>query len=563
MSSIVQDLRLHFRCEFEISEETKGVAPFDRVLRLVQQWILKKHRGDSRGLTGNWFYDSGRWISPQSQRIRIEVESTQGDDVDARLWAIRYEHPDGIGRDEKAAGQRQWRTDIALASKGETVVFSMQVSYYLLPGHFGPEPKVPDPSSPLLIKNLFQAPGLVTYSGSQPLTSRENEVTADDADLLVERIFDKNRRCPLVYVSREFSTGEAVLDPNELAWKLAGLAPVYIADSNWLDKETERRLPPEYRCWNGRIRVYLPDVRAERPADYRRHRFFTPDDVRNAGTQEITRIIVQSLARRIVLTSTVANVDDVRLRRHEQELARLKSQLATAPPAEMVELLESINRELDIKYRTAEAERAALAERLELAELVAQDQEDEMNRLRFQEKDQRTDAISQRQLRAVAEEKLKRFSDLKNLPSSIIECCEFFAAAFPDRIAFTPRALDSASRSNFPKVDAVWNAVWHMVSTLYPLAFDSSQRVDMENEFRARSGIEFSFNEGGQTKNNRKLMRSRTEAYEGEEIDITPHLKLQTGNNYFRFYFNIHRDKRLLIVGECGHMDTAGTAKRK
>ena len=40
-------------------------------------------------------------------------------------------------------------------------------------------------------------------------------------------------------------------------------------------------------------------------------------------------------------------------------------------------------------------------------------------------------------------------------------------------------------------------------------------------------------------------------------------IKLQTANKYFRFYFNIHRKKRILIVGDCGHLDTAGTPKRR
>ncbi|MBS1830478.1 MAG: hypothetical protein JST93_34565 [Acidobacteria bacterium] len=564
MPSVVQDMRLHFRCEFEISHEGSKQAPFTRVLEEVQKWVLSKHRGDTRGLGGAWFRDTGRWISPLSQRVRIEVDSAHGDAGD-QFWAMRYEHPDGIGRDERGSSQRQWRTDISLSTRGESVVFSMQVSHYLLPGHFGPEPAVPDPSSPLLVKNLFQAAGLVTYAGSQPLTARENEVTPDDAELLVERICDKNRRCPLIYVSREFGSGETVLDSNDLAWKLAGLASVYVAESNWLDKETERRLPPEYRCWNGRIRVYLPGVQFDRPNDHRRHRYFTADEVRRDGAQEITRIIVQSLARRIVLSSAagVANIDDVRLKKQEQEFARLKNQLATAPPAEMMELLESINKELEHKYRTAEAEKATLAERLEFAELETQERDDEISRLRYQEKEQREDALAQRQMRSAAEDRLKKFSGLTDLPESILECCHFFAAAFPDRVAFTQRALDAAGRSDFPKVNAVWNALWHMVSTLHPLAFDAERQIDVEDEFRARSGIEMSFNEGSQTKGNSKLMRSRAELFEGESIDITPHVKLQTGNKYFRFYFHIHRKKRILVVGDCGHLDTAGTSKRK
>lgn len=563
MPSVVQDMRLHFRCEFDISQEGSRRPPFEQVLEMVQKWVLSKNKGDTRGLGGAWFRDTGRWISPLSQRVRIEVDSSSVSGG-SRFWAMRYEHPDA-GRDERGTSQRQWRTDIAISTQGESVGFSMQVSHYLLPGHFGPEPQVPDPSSPLLIKNLLQARGLLTNAGSQPLTVKENEVRPDDAELLVERICDKNRRCPLIYVSREFASGEAALNSNDLAWKLAGLASVYVAESNWLDKETERRLPPEYRCWNGRIRVYLPGVQFDKPNDYRRHRYFSAEEVRRDRPQEVIRIIVQSLARRIILSSAagVTNIDDVRLKKQEQEFSRLKNELATAPPAEMIELLEAINKELDHKYRGAEAEKASLAERLEFAELETLEKEDELKRLRYQEKEQREEAITQRQLRSSLEDRLKSFSELTELPESVQDCCLFFSRAYPDEIIFTQRALDAAGKSDFPKVPAAWNALWHMAKTLHPLAFDSDKQIDLEHEFSARSGIEMSLHEGSQTKGNSKLMRSRVEQFDGESIDITPHLKLQTGNKYFRFYFHIHRKKRVLIVGDCGHLDTAGTSKRR
>ncbi len=478
---------------------------------------------------------------------------------------MRYEHPDTSK--DRGSSFRQWRTDLSLTTAGNAVVFSMQISHYLLPGHFGSEPEVPEPTSPLLVKNVFQSPGLVTYAGSQPLTAKPLEVTADDADILVERISDTNRRCPLIYVSREFASGEPVINPAQLAWSLAGLAAVYVAESNWLDKATEKLLPPDYRCWNGRVRVYLPNVRFDRPQDSKRHRYFTPEQIREQGVSETERIIVQSLARRVALSSAtpVSNIDDVRLKRQEEHFERLKSQLASAPPAEMLDLLECINKELEQKVQTAEAQRQSLADQLEWRQLEVEAKDDELKKSRYQEESLRSAANVEREKRAAAEARANSLAEMSELPESVEDCCRLFIGAFPDRIEFTERGLASAKRADYPKISTVWTALWHVANTLHSVAFSSSESgVDLEDEFRRRSGIEMALSEGKLTKANSKLMQSRRQSHNGETIDITPHLKLQTANKHLRIHFHIHKKRRIVIVGHCGdHLDTAGTAKKK
>jgi hypothetical protein len=58
-------------------------------------------------------------------------------------------------------------------------------------------------------------------------------------------------------------------------------------------------------------------------------------------------------------------------------------------------------------------------------------------------------------------------------------------------------------------------------------------------------------------------MKKREDSYEGEQIDITPHIKLRAGNEHFRIYFGVLRSKKLLVVGECtNHLETAGSRRR-
>jgi hypothetical protein len=58
-------------------------------------------------------------------------------------------------------------------------------------------------------------------------------------------------------------------------------------------------------------------------------------------------------------------------------------------------------------------------------------------------------------------------------------------------------------------------------------------------------------------------MKKREDSYEGEPVDITPHIKLRSGSEHFRIYFGVLQSKKLLVVGECiDHMETAGTRRR-
>jgi len=69
--------------------------------------------------------------------------------------------------------------------------------------------------------------------------------------------------------------------------------------------------------------------------------------------------------------------------------------------------------------------------------------------------------------------------------------------------------------------------------------------------------------EGEMTKNDNKLMRLRSDIYNGAEIDITPHVRFDKDTT--RAYFCPYRsgETRIIVVGHIGHLKTAGTRRRK
>jgi hypothetical protein len=128
---------------------------------------------------------------------------------------------------------------------------------------------------------------------------------------------------------------------------------------------------------------------------------------------------------------------------------------------------------------------------------------------------------------------------------------------------FSERGLESVRKADYSDIGGCWEAMWAMSSDLYRLFFENDEVGDVERKFRELTGIEMSMTEGSQTKADKRLMKKREDTYQGEKVDITPHIKLRSGNEHFRIYFGIVRSKKLLVIGDCtDHMETAGTRRR-
>ena len=56
-------------------------------------------------------------------------------------------------------------------------------------------------------------------------------------------------------------------------------------------------------------------------------------------------------------------------------------------------------------------------------------------------------------------------------------------------------------------------------------------------------------------------MNGRKIKFEGHDVEITPHIKLDDDST--RIYWGACIEKQVLVVGFFGHMDTAGTRRRR
>jgi hypothetical protein len=523
----------------------------------VQSWLSRTYKGeDAAVLRKAWIRNKGIWSPQKDHKVMAQVKSLRDENARLLHWAMRYEHPDA-GRGESRF--RRWRTDIAVSTnKDGSKSFAVRVSHYRLPGHVGIDLDDPQSSSPFLVKGLISTPQLNCFVDSNPLRTKAIELTDVTMEAFIASVGDATRKLPIVYVSREYQSGETVIDADKLAWVLAGLANVYVAESNWTDKITERLLPRDLQCWNGMVRVYMPGVDLRKPSDSVRHRYFYPDFLRSAGQEGFQFGLVKSLSIRSVSSSAalVHSIDDIDRYETEKQLQSLRAQLTIGDTAEEIKAnyeaytkeIEKQNTELSLRVKVWENQSADKDEAINKAESERNFFRADNDRLRRSIQDSSTAQAA--------------FLSLSNLPSTKVSICEFFAKAFPLRLCFTDRAISSLRTDPFDDLDKVWNVMWHMCNTLWPMLFEK-RHDDFSKEFERLSTFELAMTEGEQTKSQKKMMKEREDIFRGRPIDVTPHVKLFNNGQYARIYFHIDNVDRLLVVGYFGHLTTAGTAKRK
>lgn len=149
-----------------------------------------------------------------------------------------------------------------------------------------------------------------------------------------------------------------------------------------------------------------------------------------------------------------------------------------------------------------------------------------------------------------------------NTPQAI---AKYFETVYPDRIVFTERAYRSMDECT-TKSDVLWEAFYHIAVDLYNLL--KRNPATAFTDFKDYTGWDCSRGEGAQTHADSKFMRQRIDKYNGQEIDIEPHVKngsQESDPKFVRIHFaydpNV-ADK--IIVGHCGkHLDNYSTRKAR
>ena len=530
-------------------------------------------------------YDGG---ASGSDETSIAVQTFVGDGSEAipQFWAIDYDEPDT--RD--AAQGRHWHTSVGVESRGLTAIVNVRVSIYMAPGILGFAPNVPWSTTPTFIKRLLD-PSMPfrCFVGTTMVRPWSTTLTLEGFEDDFERnLLDPGRELPLMLVMRD-AEGELPTDVRDLVIKCRGLANVYDGDGS--NQELCDRLGElfvkgdrsgHFGCGPGVVRIYEPHVDFGVKGDQHRHRYFTPDKVREQG-YSFNEMLRQSLTRNwersdeYVVTCAdvlsrerkahlVRNLD--RSREFEAELAEYK-QLLDASEAEFDEKrrdydgLRAKYDTLRMRYNTLLAEYHTLkAEYEELSEFfLADDDEGDANQLRGRlaaVTHKLSDAVAERddaQARlSVLERENEVFMGLDHLPDTLPQMLDLIRDMYPTRVVVLPEAEQSAEKFSMPDPDLCWQILKVVPTTLWSLHFEEDV-ANVLDEFRLRTGFVLAASEGKMTNKDGKLARLREREYQGQTIDISWHIKKATDNakgKCFRLHYWPDPERKLIVIGHCG-----------
>ena len=95
----------------------------------------------------------------------------------------------------------------------------------------------------------------------------------------LELLHASTRRHPVVLISATNMHDRPVIDADQVASWLAGLAHVYVAENRFPSLTLRDHLPGTLNCWDGAIRIYWPGLRLADPPF--RHRFWSPHFIKD------------------------------------------------------------------------------------------------------------------------------------------------------------------------------------------------------------------------------------------------------------------------------------------
>lgn len=570
MSDII-GLNLHYRCAFDL-RSGKGPVAWADAVKLVRRWIDQKERVDD--LHKSWFFTGGRWRGRgrASAEVTTEFFAGTGNQDSPDHWAARYEHPCS----DAGPDVRWWRTDVGLTRHADEAGYRVSIANYhwIVPGYLGQDPPSPPTTAPRLVRLFVESTSWEARAGSEHLDTRPQTLAVGDGKAWVERLTDPRRTCPLVYLAAFQDGSPCQLDAGRLAKLLAGAAVVVEGGRDGLDDELQWLVPQEYRCWDGAVRVYLPDLDLQNRFGGKRHRFFSANRIDILGPEAVEDMLIVGLARRspVLDQGDVSSPEDVVARKREARVAQLRQDAAEGPNPELLKLFEEENQAVTEKNRELENQAKSLSTAADMLELEKEELLAGVEEHKREAKNLRSSLVTTEARVRQLERGLRAFQELQTLPTTVDEVLELARLVFQDRLRFTDRAVKSARDASINEkpneMSQVWAVLRAMATVLHDLHFNRAEGADgnVVKEFESRTPFGLALTETGTTKDDNELMKLRQDIHNGAQIDITAHVKY--GDNrppkLLRVYYHPYHAEKVLVIGHCGdHLDTAGTRRQR
>lgn len=568
---------IHYKCSLNV-RAAEEKSDWRHLIGAFKYWISQHYAANSLGHIGDWFYDGGRWkegknLHPDITTACLDLE---GDEQPSH-WSLRFEH------DDQEVSFRRWRTDIGVRTiGGGAFEVATLVTHRMEEDFFGAPPPSPSPTAPWFLTFLVSRSEWGVHVGEEEIRAEPAVVsTRQSAKSFWQAVQRKDRKIFAVAIAGHKSKSKdlklvedergreqlfaAGINASELAKLLVGNAAICVLTNeairafNSLDS-----VPNDYRLEPGMARVYRPGLDTSAYNDSRRHRFFTSSEIKSLGNDQVTDIIVESVARRSRNRSRdiFTSMEDLESVKRLHRLRKLqKSSDSSKSQNEFIEEIELLNSLIEEKNSEIKEYELLLEEQ----DNEIDEREEEVRRMKSKiqhlEREKKRLGSNKERLKS------QYLSEISPLPTSVTDAVNRLRKLASDRVEFHDDAIKSARKTSFREGRIAFECLIDVATILYN-AYFIEQSDNPSQYFNDRSRFEVSLSAGAQTRKDSELMKLRKLEYthEGggvEVMDISPHLKVDTSDDFLRIHYCAHNGLEKIIIGHCGdHLDTAGTHRR-
>ena len=410
----------------------------------------------------------------------------------------------------------------------------------------------------------------------------------DDVDDFVSHILlDKDRRVPYMFITPTNEGDQYLVEPAQLAKKLAGLArvatlPTKTAAFRFTAALKRRRFANDYGVSNGSIRLFHPGLQPTQ--SHLQHFLWLRRRIEAISVPDRLSLISGEAASRIVERTLPIGFFDLiehhdRTERQRAAEAVLKATLPAPPEgehtalrqavaerdtriAELAQALQSAQADVTLSselYDEEATRRRGAEDRIVELELELDEQKDVFEH-RLEVKDQQLAVVvgrleelkSQKAASAVPIEVREALEAAFLGDPSLEQCLLALVTLYPERLTVLPEAWRSARESKKFRKGAEAFRLLRKLATDY---WHALQEGKGDAHARSILGDGYAAKESDTVEGNRRAREARTFMHEGQPILMLKHLKIGIKDSLsetLRVHFEWLADRKRIIVGHCG-----------
>jgi hypothetical protein len=467
---------------------------------------------------------------------------TSSRDANATEWmhCVQFVHPD-----ESVTG-RTWTTEVGVYQKSGSR--EVHCSFVVRADEASTTVQAPvTVSRPKIVLQLFQNCGPTSEAPGHAIKKLRSD--AESLSAFVAELERRERRHPMVLVSRDNVTALTAVDVNKLRELLVGLAQVVELDRDADTWEVERAVGRQRSAFDGAINILFPAVNQSRfVPSYR----ILADVLREKGIQHVLACVThRTNIPRSLNHFSASKVQTLSFRERVRNLASPSDQ---APSASAIEEYRALLDDAELSLRAKDEDIRTQNDLLRIQDGEIDEYKSQVFSL--QTRVESLEDTSKQLGLTTIEPILKAFeSCAQSGKVRLKDCVQIISAIYGDRVRFLPSAYASAERSDEFRYA---NKAFELLSNLAGPYWDALAAGKPDSEAKTVLGNnDYAQNEGEALGSDGRARR--TFDVDGVPTYMQKHLKhgvKESVAETLRIHFEWFADRKQIVVGHCGkHLD--------